>query len=273
MTPPRAFALPRGAGLWIALIALVAASSVISSHFLNPTNLLNVLRQVALYGILGVGMTFVIITKGIDLSVGSVVAFSGVLCATLLKEGVPVPIAMICTLGAGAAFGVVNGLMIAICRVPAFIMTLGSLVMIRGVCLMVANGAPVNPGAATEAFFWLGGGYFLGVPTPIYVFAAVCIVAYVVLSHTTFGRAVFAVGSNEEAARLSGIGVEITTFSVYVICSVLAALSGLIFLSRLTVGDPIPVSALNSRRSPSRSLAAPHYSAAREASSARLAAP
>ena len=117
-------------------------------------------------------------------------------------------------------------------------MTLGSMVMIRGFGLMVADGGPVNPGQAADNFFWLGGGYLLGVPTPIYVFAAVCLVAYAVLSHTTFGRAVFAVGSNDEAARLSGIDVATTTFSVYVICSVLAALSGLIFLSRLSVGDP-----------------------------------
>jgi ribose/xylose/arabinose/galactoside ABC-type transport system permease subunit len=230
--------LPRGTGLWIALIVLVAASSMVSPHFLNPTNLLNVLRQVALYGILGVGMTFVILTRGIDLSVGSVVAFSGVLGATLMEEGLPIPLTVLCSLAAGTLMGVVNGLGVAFWRVPAFIMTLGTMVMIRGFGLMLAAGGTINPGKAAERFFWLGGGYLMGVPTPIYVFATVCLIAYIVLSHTTFGRAIFAVGSNDEAARLSGISVPGTTFAVYVICSVLAALSGLIFLSRLSVGDP-----------------------------------
>jgi ribose/xylose/arabinose/galactoside ABC-type transport system permease subunit len=235
---PTKLSLPRGSGLWIALIVLVAASSAISPHFLNPTNLLNVLRQVALYGILGVGMTFVILTRGIDLSVGSAVAFSGVLGATLMEDGLPIPMMVVCSLAAGTLMGVVNGLGVALWRVPAFIMTLGSMVMIRGFGLMVADGGPVNPGKAAESFFWLGGGYLMGVPTPIYVFAAVCLIAHAVLAHTNFGRAVFAVGSNDEAARLSGINVPVTNFSVYVICGFLAALSGLIFLSRLSVGDP-----------------------------------
>src|SRR5271165_6254229 len=201
------FALPRGADLWIALFVLVAASSFVSPHFLNPTNLLNVLRQVALYGILGVGMTFVIVTRGIDLSVGSVVAFSGVLGATLMEKGFPITLTVFCSLAAGTLMGVVNGLGVAFWRVPAFIMTLGTMVMIRGFGLMVADGGTVNPGKAADNFFWLGGGYLMGVPTPIYVFAAVCLVAYVILSHSTFGRAIFAVGSNDEAARLSGLNV------------------------------------------------------------------
>jgi len=231
-------ALPRGAGLWIALAALIAVSSFVSPHFLNPTNLLNVLRQVALYGILGVGMTFVILTRGIDLSVGSIVAFSGVLGATLMEQGFPIPATVACSLAAGTVMGVVNGLGVAYWRIPAFIMTLGSMVMIRGFGLMLADGGTVNPGKAADNFFWLGGGYLLGIPTPIYVFSLVCLIAYGVLSHTTFGRAIFAVGSNDEAARLSGINVPLTTFAVYAICGFLAALSGLIFLSRLSVGDP-----------------------------------
>ncbi|HVP98555.1 MAG TPA: ribose ABC transporter permease [Roseiarcus sp.] len=230
--------LPRGAGLWIALVVLIAVSSFVSPHFLNPTNLLNVLRQVALYGILGVGMTFVILTRGIDLSVGSVVAFSGVLGAIMMEAGWSIPATVVLSLAAGTMMGAVNGLGVAYWRVPAFIMTLGTMVMIRGFGLMLADGGTVNPGKAAERFFWLGGGYLLAVPTPIYVFALVCVVAYAVLSHTSFGRAIFAVGSNDEAARLSGIDVPVTTFAVYVICGFLAALSGLIFLSRLSVGDP-----------------------------------
>jgi ribose transport system permease protein len=230
--------LPRGAGLFAALLLLIVISAILSPHFLNPVNMLNVLRQVALYGILGVGMTFVILTKGIDLSVGSIVAFSGVLGATLMESGLPIAVAVLACLLAGTLMGAVNGLIISYFRMPAFIMTLGSMVMIRGFGMMLADGGTVNPGKAADSFFWLGGGYLMGIPTPIYVFVTVCIVSGLVLSYTPFGRAVFAVGSNEEAARLSGINVPLTTFAVYTICGFLASLSGLIFLSRLSVGDP-----------------------------------
>jgi ribose transport system permease protein len=230
--------LPRGAGLFAALLLLIVISAILSPHFLNPVNMLNVLRQVALYGILGVGMTFVILTKGIDLSVGSIVAFSGVLGATLMESGMPIAVAVLACLMAGTLMGAVNGLIISYFRMPAFIMTLGSMVMIRGFGMMLADGGTVNPGKAADSFFWLGGGYLMGIPTPIYVFVTVCIVSGLVLSYTPFGRAVFAVGSNEEAARLSGINVPLTTFAVYTICGFLASLSGLIFLSRLSVGDP-----------------------------------
>jgi ribose transport system permease protein len=230
--------LPRGTGLFAALALLIVVSAVVSPHFLNPVNLLNVLRQVALYGILGVGMTFVILTKGIDLSVGSIVAFSGVLGATLMEMGVPIVLTVPVCLAVGLVIGAVNGLGVSYWRIPAFIMTLGTMVMARGFGLMLADGGTVNPGEAADSFFWLGGGYLAGIPTPIYVFAAVCIVAAVILTYTPFGRAIFAVGSNEEAARLSGINVPVTTFAVYMICGFLAALSGLIFLSRLSVGDP-----------------------------------
>ena len=230
--------LPRGSGLLIALLVLIVVSALVSPHFLKIANILNVLRQVALYGILGVAMTFVILTKGIDLSVGSIVAFAGVLGAGMMAAGYPIPVMVLAVLAAGLVMGAVNGIGVSYFKVPAFIMTLGSMVMIRGFGLMLADGGTVKPGAAAENFFWLGGGYLAGVPTPIYVFAIVCLVAGAVLSFTPFGRDVFAVGSNEEAARLSGINVPLTTFMVYVICGMLSALSGLIFLSRLSVGDP-----------------------------------
>jgi ribose transport system permease protein len=230
--------LPRGAGLLGALIVLIVVASFSSPHFLNPVNLLNVMRQVAMYGILGIGMTFVILTKGIDLSVGSIVALTGVSAALMLEAGVPIWLMVPASLLIGVAVGAVNGIGIAVWRIPAFIMTLGTMVMVRGFGLMLADGGTVNPGKAGEAFFWLGGGYLLGVPTPIYVFAIVCMFAYVLLGYTAFGRAIYAVGSNEEAARLSGIDVRTTTLAVYVICGLLSALGGLIFLSRLSVGDP-----------------------------------
>ena len=229
---------PRRAGLAIVLLLLVISASFISSHFLNPINILNVLRQVALYGILGVGMTFVILTKGIDLSVGSTVALVGVVGALLMKRGVPIPLMIAICLALGAVVGAVNGFGVSYWRIPAFITTLGTMVMVRGFALMLADGGTVKPGKSAEDFFFLGGGYLFGIPTPIYVFVIVCILAGVTLKLTPFGRAVYAVGSNEEAAHLSGVNVPLVTFGVYIIGSVLAALSGLIFLSRLSVGDP-----------------------------------
>jgi ribose transport system permease protein len=230
--------LPRGAGLLGALVVLIIAASFASPHFLNPINLLNVLRQVAMYGILGVGMTFVILTRGIDLSVGSTVALAGVIGALMMGADYPIWLSILTCLGLGLVVGAVNGIGVSYWHIPAFIMTLGTMVMVRGFALMAADGGTISLGKAGDAFFWLGGGYLLGVPTPIYVFAVVCIVAGVVLKLTPFGRAVYAVGSNEEAARLSGINVPLVIFGVYAICGFLAALSGLIFLSRLSVGDP-----------------------------------
>ena len=228
----------KGSGLIWALIILCVTASLISPFFLNKINLLNVLRQVSLFGVVAVGMTFVILTRGIDLSVGSIVAVVGVLAATLLAGGTPIPLAVIAGLAAGTAMGVVNGLGVTIGNVPPFIMTLGTMVMGRGVALTIADGGTVNMGDAADRFFWLGGGFLYGIPVPIWVFAAVCVVAFVVLRFTPFGRQIYAVGSNEEAARLAGINVGLTIFSVYAISGILAALGGLLFLSRLSVGDP-----------------------------------
>jgi ribose transport system permease protein len=230
--------LPRGAGLAGALIVLIVVASFISPHFLKPINILNVLRQVAMYGILGIGMTYVILTKGIDLSVGSTVALAGVLGARMMEQGVPIPLMVLICLAVGVFIGAANGFGVSYWRIPAFIMTLGTMVMVRGLALTFADGGTVNPGKLGDNFFFLGGGYLFGVPTPIYVFVIVCIVSVVVLGFTPFGRAIYAVGSNEEAARLSGISVPWVIFGVYTICGFLAALSGMIFLSRLSVGDP-----------------------------------
>ncbi len=229
---------PRQARLAITLLLLIVAASFISPNFLNPINILNVLRQVALYGILGVGMTFVILTKGIDLSFGSTVALVGVVGALLMEQGVSIMFMVPICLVLGAVVGVANGLGVSYLRIPAFVATLGTMVMVRGFALMLADGGTVKPGKAAEDFFFLGGGYLFGIPTPIYVFIIVCIVAAITLKLTPFGRAIYAVGSNEEAAHLSGINVPLVTFGAYIVGGVLAAMSGLIFLSRLSVGDP-----------------------------------
>lgn len=230
--------LPQGSGLIWVFLALCAVAAFLSPAFLNPLNLTNVLRQVALFGIVSVGMTFVILTKGIDLSVGSILGVCAVGAALLLTSGVSVPLVIIAVLILGMAMGAVNGLGITLGGVPPFIMTLGMMVMGRGLALTIADGQPVALRETAASFMWLGRGSLLGLPVPVWIFAAVAVCSILVLRFTAFGRQVYAVGSNAEAARLSGINVGFVTFSVYVISGLLSAMTALIFVSRLTVGEP-----------------------------------
>lgn len=230
--------LLRGSGLFWVLIVLCVIAAMISSAFLNSANIINVLRQVALYGIVSVGMTFVILTKGIDLSIGSIMGVCAVSTALAVQAGFPIPLVVIAVLLLGAVMGAANGLGVTLGGIPPFIMTLGMMVMGRGLAMTLANGQPIGLGARARDFAWLGRGDLLGVPVPVWVFAIVAVAAMYVLRYTAYGRQVYAVGSNAEAARLSGIHVGFVTFSVYVISGVLASLTALIFVSRLTVGEP-----------------------------------
>ncbi len=236
--PPLRLRLPKGAGLIWVLLGLCVVATVLSPAFLNPANVTNVLRQIALYGIVSVGMTFVILTKGIDLSVGSILGVSAVLAALMIVAGLPVVVVVVAVLAMGTLMGAVNGLGITLGGIPPFIMTLGMMVMGRGLALTLANGQPVGLGARAADFMWLGRGAVLGVPVPVWVFVTVAAAAIYVLRYTAYGRQIYAVGSNTEAARLSGINVGLVTFSVYAISGFLAGLTALIFVSRLTVGEP-----------------------------------
>jgi ribose transport system permease protein len=235
----RALRLLRASGLIWVLIVMCIAAALISDAFLNPFNLVNVARQVALVGIVSIGMTFVILTAGIDLSVGSIVAVVAVVAAMLLGDGVPVPLVMLAGLAIGLALGAINGIGITLGALPPFIMTLGMMVMGRGLAMTISEGHPIHFPNASADFAWLGQGYMLKLPVPVWIFAAVAILAYVALRYTAFGRNVFAVGSNPEAARLAGINVGLVIFSVYAISGVLSGLTALIFVSRLTVGEPV----------------------------------
>jgi ribose transport system permease protein len=222
---------------WV-LVALCAVAIYLSPSFLQVGNLMNVGRQIALFGIVSIGMTFVILTRGIDLSVGSIVGVVAVTSAMLLSSGTPIPGVIVLALLMGVVFGAINGLGVVVFQMPPFIMTLGTLVMGRGIAMTIANGEPQNLGDATDAFFFLGGGFLLGVPVPIWIFAGVALIAFIVLRSTAFGRQIYAVGSNAEAARLAGIKVGAVLLSVYVISGLLASLTALITISRLTVGEP-----------------------------------
>jgi ribose transport system permease protein len=223
--------------LWVVLLLCLVAI-YLNPNFLKVGNLLNVARQIALFGIVSVGMTFVILTKGIDLSVGSIVGVVAVSSAIMLAAGIPIPLVVIAALLLGALFGAFNGLGITLFNMPPFIMTLGTLVMGRGIAMTIANGEPQSLKDAADSFSYLGAGFLLGLPVPVWIFIVIAVIAFIVLRFTSFGRAIYAVGSNAEAARLAGIGVQRVTFLVYVISGVLSALTALIFISRLTVGEP-----------------------------------
>lgn len=223
--------------LW-ALLALCVIASISSPYFLQADNLINIVRQMAIVGIVSIGMTFVILTAGIDLSVGSIIAVVAVVCADMLAHGVPQVVVILAGLLIGAMLGGVNGTGIAHGRIPAFIMTLGMMVAGRGIAMTYANGQPTSLGAAADAFSWLGAGSLLGIPVPVIIMAIVIFLASLLLNYTSFGRAVYAIGDNPEAARLSGINNSWIIFNVYVISGLLSGLTGLILISRLTVGEP-----------------------------------
>jgi len=208
----------------------------VSHRFLTVPNLLNVLRQVAIVGILAIGQTFVILTAGIDLSVGSTLGLAVVLFAGLLEHHGPA-LALPLGLLAGLAVGLVNGLGVAFTRVPAFIMTLGMLSFVRGLAFIYTGGTPIP--IIDESFYAVGNGYLLGVPIPSLILIAALIASALVLRLTPFGRCVYAIGSNQDAARLSGVPVRRYKTAVYAISGCLAALAGLVFASQLGVGTPI----------------------------------
>ncbi len=223
-------------GVLAALVLLVIAASALSPRFLTVPNLLNVLRQASIVGILAIGMTFVILTRGIDLSVGSILGVSVVLFAGMMdSRGMAIAIPL--GLGAAALAGLVNGIGVAYAGLPAFIMTLGMLSFVRGLAFIYTGGTPIP--IISENFYSLGNGYVAGIPIPALILLAVLAVSGFVLGLTPFGRSVYAIGSNEEAARLSGVPVPLCKLLVYVISGLLSGLAGLVYASQLSIGTPI----------------------------------
>lgn len=226
-------------GILIALLVCCLFLSVASEYFLTTRNIINVLRQVSINGILAIGMTFVILMRGIDLSVGSLVALAGVVSASLATTSssamviggpYPVAIALLAGVGVGAACGAFSGLVVSRFNVPAFVATLGMLSAARGLTLLYAGGRPVP--ALTPAFRWIGTGDILGVPLPVILLAIVFLLSWIILSHTRFGRHVYAAGGNPHAAKVSGINVSRIQLTVYVISGVLSGIAGMILAAR-----------------------------------------
>ena len=222
----------------IGLLLIVVIISVMSPNFLTLNNLLNVLRQVSINALIAFGMTFVILTGGIDLSVGSILALTGAVTAGFLASGMDPMLAMFLGLILGAILGAINGIIISKGNVAPFIATLATMTIYRGLTLVYTEGRPISGLGDSLSFQLIGKGYFFGIPVPVITMAIAFGVLYFVLKKTTFGRRVYAVGGNEEASRLSGIKVDRIKVYVYALTGTLAALASLILTSRLNSAQP-----------------------------------
>jgi ribose/xylose/arabinose/galactoside ABC-type transport system permease subunit len=223
--------------IYAAFVLLVFILSFVSPAFMTPANLLNVLRQISINGILAVGLTFVIISGGIDLSVGSILALASVVSCSLARvDSPPLLVALMAGVLTGLACGMANGWIISRWKVAPFIVTLAMMTAARGLTLVYSSGRPIV--GLNEAFKKIGGGYLLGIPMPIFILAFTVIAGFLLLHYTAFGRHVYAVGGNEEAARLSGLQIRRIKLAVYALSGVAAGLAGMVLSSRIMAGSP-----------------------------------
>ncbi len=221
---------------FIGFIVLCILMSIISDRFLTMNNLTNIARQVSINAIIASGLTFVILTGGIDLSVGAVMALSGTFLAGALIAGWNPILSIVIGLGVGVVAGFINGFLVSYARMPAFIVTLAMMEIPRGIALLYTGGYPMS--GLPKSFEIIGRGSLLGIQTPILIMFVVYILVYLLLNHVPFGRYVYAIGGNEEAVRLSGIKVEKFKMLVYVISGLTASISGVVLTSRLMSGQP-----------------------------------
>jgi ribose transport system permease protein len=221
---------------FLTLIALFLLLSLASPHFLTSTNLSSVVRQTAVINIMALGMTMIIICGGIDLSVGSILAIGGLLGTMAMERGVPIPAAIAVGILTGMACGFLNGFLTSLLKISPFIVTLGTLGIIRGVALIISNGLPVHQIPAPFAF--LGEGNLIGVPFVLWILTFCAVAVHVILEHTRLGRYAFAIGSNADAAIYAGVPVALHTTAIYTIGGMLTGLAGMIEASRLMTGQP-----------------------------------
>ncbi len=224
-------------GTLIGLGLLCLTLSFSTPYFLTASNLLNILEQTSINAIIAVGMTYVIISAGIDLSVGSIVAFSGVVLAGSLQAGLPMPAAVLLGLLTGVSCGLVNGILVAIGRLPPFISTLGMMSVARGAALLFTGGRPVS--GFGEGFRSIATGDFLFIPMPILIMGAVYLTGQILLTRTKFGRYVYAMGGNEEATTLSGVNVPFHKTVVYGFSGLMSGLAAVVLTARLNSAQPI----------------------------------
>ena len=218
------------------MLVAIGALTLASPEFLTGNNLANLARQVSIFGILAIGQLMVILTGGIDLSVGSILGLSGAVTAQLLVSGFPVVPSLVIGVAVGGVLGIVNGLLVTRFKLPPFIATLGMLGIARGLVLVITDANTIQ--GMPDGFQTLANGSILGIPNLLIIFVSITAIAWFVLNRTVFGRYVYSVGSNPEAARLAGVPVALVTASVYAISGLLAAVGGVLLTSRLGAGVP-----------------------------------
>ncbi|MCC4722316.1 ABC transporter permease [Salinicoccus sp. RF5] len=222
----------------VGLTLLVIVITIMNQQFLSPDNLLNLLRQVSINGLIAFGMTFVILTGGIDLSVGSILAFSSAMTALLITSGIDPVFAMLLGCVVGLLAGAVNGLLVTVGGMAPFIATLATMTIYRGATLVVTDGRPITGLGDSLLFQMFGKGYFFGIPVPAVTMIVIFIILYIVLNKTIFGRRTYAIGGNETAAALSGIKVNRTKIMIYALSGLMSAIAGIILASRLDSAQP-----------------------------------
>ena len=220
-----------------ALVVLCAALSIASPYFATSGNLINIVLQAAINATLACGMTFVILTGGIDLSVGSVLAFAGILFGTMLKSNMPLPTAILLCVLIGGVCGLINGLLVTRVNLPAFIATLGMMSIARGGALYLADGRAISGFSGRLNF--IGNGSFLGIPVMILIMVITFAIGMFILRFTCAGRYIYAIGGNTEATRLSGINTNRYTTLVYIICGITAGLAAVMLTARLDSAQPV----------------------------------
>jgi ribose transport system permease protein len=227
----------REVNVLIALLVMGALISVFTPYFLTVDNLMGVSRAFSLTAIMSIGMVMVIITGGIDLSVGSAMGLAGLVTALCFDSGLSQTVSITAGLGVGVTFGVVNGLLITAIGLPPFIATLGTLSIGRGMMYMITHGVPLTP-TTPDSFASLGQGYVGPVPVPVVILLVLMVVFSLLMVRTRFGRHVYATGGNEHAARLSGVKTNRVKLAVYILSSTISALAGVIAFSRYLSAEP-----------------------------------
>lgn len=213
------------------LLVICIFATILSPSFLSVTNLFNVFKQITVAGVVGCGMTFVILTGGIDLSVGSILGLSGVLAAAVLEStGNPV-FAIALALVVGVLCGAINGFFVSFCEIPPFISTLGMMTLLRGCVLVYTKGSPIS--IKSDAYKFFGKGAIAGIPVPVIILILLFLLAHYILTQTSYGRSIYAFGGNREAARLSGISTRFTEWMAYTINGLLCGIAGVILTARL----------------------------------------
>lgn len=224
----------------IGLVILIGIVGILSPSFFTVANLLNVLRQTSINGVIAAGMTFVILTGGIDLSVGSILGFSGAVAASCLASGQSMLVTIVLTLVIGSGVGLINGIIISKGKLQPFIVTLATMTILRGATLVFTDGKPISLGSGTSAiaFSKIGGGTIFGIPTPVVIMIFAFAICYYILTQTKMGRYTYALGGNEEATRLSGLNADRIKMFVYTISGLLASVAAIIITSRLFSAQP-----------------------------------